>query len=238
MAIGYQAKASGSYAAAIGYSNISQGYSSFSAGYDNTVTGDMSIALGALCTASGLNSVSRTSVAIGYQTTASGGGDIAIGDRSDTRGIYGKLAHASGFAGGAGTAQQGQIVLYGATTDATAKVLSSGYSPSVAADATNQVILPNNSAYSFSGTIVARQQAADGTACAAWKVEGLIRREGSAGTTTLVGSTVTAISNTPSWGMALSADTTNGGLKIEATGAASTDIRWVATIHTSEVTYA
>ena len=58
---------------------------------------------------------------------------------------------------------------------------------------TNQIVLPNNSAYSFSGTIVARQQAADGTACAAWKVEGLIRREGSAGTTTLVGSTVTEL---------------------------------------------
>jgi hypothetical protein len=66
----------------------------------------------------------------------------------------------------------------------------------------------------------------------------LIRREGSAGTTTLVASTVTAIDNTPSWALALSADTTNGGLKIEATGAAATNIRWVATVQTSEVTYA
>ena len=37
--------------------------------------------------------------------------------------------------------------------------------------------------------------------------------------------------------MALSADTTNGGLAITMTGAASTNIRFVATIHTSEVTY-
>jgi hypothetical protein len=43
---------------------------------------------------------------------------------------------------------------------------------------TNQIILPNNSAYAFHGTIVARQQASAGTACAAWKIEGLIRREG------------------------------------------------------------
>ena len=102
----------------------------------------------------------------------------------------------------------------------------------------NQIILPNNSAYAFHGTIVARQKAGDGTASAAWKVEGLIRREGSAGTTVLVNSATTVLDNTPSWGLALSADTTNGGLKIEATGAASTNIRWVATIHTSEVTYA
>jgi hypothetical protein len=101
----------------------------------------------------------------------------------------------------------------------------------------NQIILPNNSAYAFHGTIVARQQASAGTACAAWKVEGLIRREGSAGTTVLVNSATTVLDNTPAWGMALSADTTNGGLKIEVTGAAATNIRWVATIHTSEVTY-
>jgi len=35
--------------------------------------------------------------------------------------------------------------------------------------------------------------------------------------------------------VALSADTTNGGLKIEVTGIAATNLRWVATVHTSEV---
>ena len=38
--------------------------------------------------------------------------------------------------------------------------------------------------------------------------------------------------------IALTADTTNGGLKIEVTGAASTNIRSVATVNTSEVAYA
>jgi hypothetical protein len=121
------------------------------------------------------------------------------------------------------------------TTNATAEALTSNNS---AASTTNQIILQNNSAFAFHGTIVARQQASGGTASAAWKIEGLIRREGSAGTTTLVNSATTVLDNTPSWGMALSADTTNGGLKIEVTGAASTNIRWVATIHTSEVIYA
>ena len=126
------------------------------------------------------------------------------------------------------------MVLTIATTDATPKTLTTFLTtPS----ATNQIILPNNSAYAFHGTIVARQQASAGTACAAWKVEGLIRREGSAGTTVLVNSATTVLDNTPAWGMALSADTTNGGLKIEVTGAAATNIRWVATINTSEVTY-
>jgi hypothetical protein len=66
----------------------------------------------------------------------------------------------------------------------------------------------------------------------------LIRREGSAGTTVLVNSALTIIDNTPGWNLALSADTTNGGLAVTFTGAAATNIRAVATINTSEVTYA
>ena len=134
-----------------------------------------------------------------------------------------------------GSSQTGMHVLIADTTDATAEALTANNDT---AGSDNQVVLPNNSAFAFSGTIVARQQAADGTACAAWKVEGLIRREGSAGTTVLVNSATTVLDNTPSWGMALSADTTNGCLKLEVTGAAATDLRWVVTIDTSEVTYA
>ena len=131
--------------------------------------------------------------------------------------------------------QGAYFVLGHNTTNATPIALNtSTWTPS----ATNQITLLNNSAITFSGTVVARQQSADGTASAAWKVEGLIRREANAGSTVLVASTVTAINNTPSWGLALTADTSFGCLKIEATGASSTDIRWVATINTSEVTYA
>jgi hypothetical protein len=126
------------------------------------------------------------------------------------------------------------VRLFSDTTDATPEALTSN---NAAAGTTNQVILPNNSAYAFHGTIVARQQASQGTASAAWKIEGLIRREGNAGATVLVNSATTVLDNTPDWGMALSANTTNGGLKIEVTGAAATNIRWVATVHTSEVTY-
>jgi hypothetical protein len=53
----------------------------------------------------------------------------------------------------------------------------------------------------------------------------------------LVASAINTISNVPGWTLALTADTTNGALAITTTGAA-TNIRWVATIQTSEVTYA
>ena len=141
---------------------------------------------------------------------------------------------ASASAAAATAANLKQAKLGTDTTDDTPEALTTD---SLAAGSTNQVILPNDSAYIFHGTIVAREQASDGTDCAAWKVEGLIRREGSAGTTVLVNSVTTIIDNTPAWDITLLADTTNGGLEIRATGAASTNIRWAATINTSEVTY-
>jgi hypothetical protein len=104
--------------------------------------------------------------------------------------------------------------------------------------ATNQVSLVNSSAISFTGLVTARQKASAGTASAAWKIEGLIRREANAASTTLVASTVTAIDNTPGWTVALSADTTNGALAIQVTGASSTLIVWTASVDTSEAVYA
>lgn len=252
----------GSGAMALGGSYAS-GTDSFAAAVANNTssygaTGANSVAIGTLAKATSTSSVAigntatstnSYSVAIGgylpqaterYAVAIGGGGfnlgaiansahSVAIGDSASTNGIQGR------FAFGMYEAQQGLFMLARSTTDATATALTLG---SGSPRNNNQIILPNNSAYAFSGTVVARQQASGGTASAAWKVEGLIRREGTAGTTTLVASTVTAISNVPGWTLALSADTTNGGLAITATGAAATNIRWVATIQTSEVTYA
>lgn len=261
-AIGFNAAvgSSGAYAAAIGqaYANGSDSFaaaitnntSSYGATGANSVSiGDLakstnsnSLALGNTVTSSGPNSAvlggasnvasgSGATVIGGVSNTADGTNSTAKGYYGDTHGIQGK--HATGIYW---NNQQGAHYVLGyTTTSATPIALNSTvWTP----NATNQVVLPNNSVYAFHGTIVARQKAGDGTACAAWKVEGLIRREANAGTTVLVNSATTVLDNTPNWGMALSADTTNGCLKIEATGAASTNIRWVASIHSSEITYA
>ena len=264
VAIGHSSGGSGSQAVtgsgamALGGSYAS-GADSFAAAITNNTssygaTGANSVALGNLAKASGSKafcfsntstaSGSNSAVIGGASNTASGTGsgiiggssNIADGELSTAKGYYTRtngirLKHATGVYP---NMQGAYYVLGYSTTNATPIALNtSSWTPS----ATNQIILPNNSAYSFSGTIVARQQASAGTACAAWEIKGLIRREGSAGTTVLVNSATTVLDNTPSWGMALSADTTNGGLKIQVTGAASTNIRWVATINTSEVTY-
>jgi hypothetical protein len=240
VAMGYQAKATGNYAVAIGSAQATGSDYGVSIGYRARSAGHSTVAIGREAGLSGSGSESATvgafsyssgsqSLALGYSVQATGFGSTAIGRYAKTGGIIGKYAFAY-----AENTQQGKYVLHYTTTDATATALTT---PGTAASSTNQVILPNNSAYAFHGTIVARQQASQGTACAAWKIEGLIRREGSAATTVLVNSATTVLDNTPVWGMALSADTTNGGLKIEVTGAAATNIRWVATCHTSEVTY-
>ena len=216
IALGWRAKASGTFGTSIGY--------------QTQATAGNSVAVGRSCVASG-----SQSTALGYQSLASGEYSTAIGRNAKAE-LIGKLAYAAADFGASSLySQTGIYVLLADTTDATAEALTTNRST---VSSNNQIILANNAAYAFHGTIVARQQASGGTASAAWKVEGLIRREGSAGTTVLVNSATTVLDNTPSWGMALSADTTNGGLAITVTGEASTNIRWVATIHTSEVTYA
>ena len=222
-------------ALAIGSISKATGSASVAIGRQNSAGGTRSLALGNLSNASGTGSVAiGCGSAIGFGANASGTDAIAFGDSAIASQIK-KYAFAGWGSASAGSSQMGILLLCKQTTDNTATVLTSDTG---VAGTSNQVILSNSSAYAFTGTVVARQQAADGTASAAWKIEGLIRREGTAGSTTLVASTVTAISNVPGWTLALSADTTNGGLAVTATGAAATDIRWVATVQTSEVIYA
>jgi len=102
----------------------------------------------------------------------------------------------------------------------------------------NQLQVPSYGAIAFDGMIVARGQgSASNTDSAAWKVEGLIRRENAASTTVLVNYVISTISNSPNWGIALSADTTNGALSVLVTGQASTNIKWVCTLRSSETVY-
>ena len=249
VAIGTGSTASGTGSIALGTAN-SAGTASFAAAiafdhsaYGATAANSASIGQFTKATSSGAMAFGGTfatasgsqALAIGRNCVAGQQGSVAMGQQSSSV-IAGKFAYSSTNFAATGDSQLGICVLRQSTTDATPKAMLTD-NPALSASTTNQIILPNNSAFSFLGTIVARQQASAGTASAAFKIEGLIRREGSAGTTVLVNSTTTVLDNTASWAVALTADTTNGGLKIAVTGAASTNIRWVANISTSEVTY-
>ena len=167
---------------------------------------------------------------------------VGGGQYGSTRGIVGFVAFsASGNPFGTGStanspSQSGLLVLARQTTDATPTVLASNSS---AASGTNQVILPNNSAYYFKGSVIANVTgAANG---AAWSFEGAIMRGANAASTVLIGTPmlnrVAVSSGASAWSIAITADTTNGGLAITVTGIAATTIRWVAKLETTEVTY-
>ena len=262
LALGYSANVAGLRATALTNSRAS-GADSFAAAIANNTstygaTGANSVAIGDLSKATGTNAVciSNTSTASGNNSavlggssgTASGSSATVIGGSSNTasgvrstaKGYYGNadgitLKHATG---GGPNKQGAYYVLSYSSTDATPIALNTdSWTP----NATNQIILPNNSAYSFSGTIIARQQAADGSNYASWEIKGALLRDANAASTVLGNGIINKLYSTSgaaAWAIALTADTTSGGLKIEATGAAATDIRWVATVNTSEVTYA
>jgi len=200
-----------------------------------------SVAIGRAATASAV-----TSLSIGANSTASGSYSTAIGYYSNSSGNnsmsfnafgYAREINKYGFGSGAtfGGSQFGILPLCVITTTSTPTLLTSDLG---SAGSLNQLIIQDNSAYTFSILVSAREKASIGTNAAAWKIEGLIRREGNASTTTIVGTpTTTVISNVPGWAVAVSADTSNGCLAITVTGSA-TSIYWQALATTVEVTYA
>ncbi len=248
------ASGSDSFAAAIADNSATYGAtgaSSVAIGRLAKATGQDAIAIGDTTTASGTNAIAFGNMAVASATKSTvigGDGNVASGGKSVAIGGYYaeareecKIAFGGGYIGvdvATNAYQAGLLCMGAATTDATATVLRSS---NAAASATNQIILPNNSAYSFSGTIIARQSAAAGSNYASWEVKGALLRDANAASTVLGNGIVNklfATAGAAAWDIALTADTTNGGLAITATGAAATSIRWVATISTSEVTYA
>jgi hypothetical protein len=222
VAIGPFAKATGTEAIA-----LSGGYAQ----------GVKSISIG-----SSSHATSTYGCAVGYDTTAVGSA-LALGTTANAQAAYstaihrskaeqqGKIAFSGIFFGAIGDAQGGSFVLVADTTDATATVLTSNNGT---ASSTNQIVAASDTCITFDGTITAMQNGAQ--AYASWKIEGLLVNDG--GTTSLVNSATTVISNADGWGMALTADTGNNALAITVTGEASHNIRWVANIRTTEVTYA
>ncbi len=217
-----------------------QTYSVIGGGRNNAIssTGAYSSILG------GFNhsvSASYGAVIGGYQQTSNSNyGTVLNGSGGTTRAITGNLVFtASDFplgVVGSGFTQSASLILARQTTDATATVLTS---TSGGAGTTNQVILPNNSAYYFKGSVIANVTGGGNTK--AWAIEGAIKRGANAASTALVGTaTVTsayADVGAATWAIAVTADTTNGGLAVTFTGQAATTIRCVAKLETTEVTF-
>jgi len=244
IAMGKQAKTTAANAVCVGTtSSATQIYASVLGGYFNTASGTFSVvAGGAFNSAIGTYSfvTGNVNAARGPYSSIIGGSSndiqttasyaIASGQYANAT-IIGQKVHASGRFSGDGDAQGSTFILRADTTDATATVLTANNST---AGTTNQIVAASDTCITFDGTITAMQNGAQ--AYASWKIEGLLVNDG--GTTTLANSATTVIQNLSSWGMALSADNTNNALAITVTGEAAHNIRWVANIRTTEVTYA
>jgi len=239
LAGGYDNKASASYSAvAGGQGNFATGNSSFvGGGIDNQANNLSSVVAGGrLNVASGDYSAiggGREHIANSAFSTVSGG---AYGS---TRGVIGY--HAFPACNGpilpvpGGLSQAGLLVLGAETTNATPTVIRSNTS---AASTTNQLILPNNSAYYVFGYAIANVTGAGDTK--SWIMSATIKRGANAASTTVVGSLVASQqgdAGASTWDIALTADTTNGGLAVTVTGQAGTTIRWVCKLETTEVAY-
>jgi len=220
-------------------------------GDTNSVTGSGgAIGGGEVNTVSGL----RGTIAGGIENTASGqnasitGGannqataknsTVVGGTYGTTRGIIGYTAfpsHDSPIAAALGVSQSGLVILGRETTNNSSVRLRTN---TLASSTNNQLILANNSAVYFRGTVIANVTGGGDTK--SWTFDGQIKRGANAAATTLTGSTVSSPygdAGAAGWVVALSADTTNGGLAVTVTGAVSDTVRWVCRLETVEVAY-
>jgi len=228
-----------------GRQNTASGLSAFVGGggwigdgtvYPNTASGAASVVAGGVGNAS---SGQGSFIGGGFQNISNARYTSSFGRQATTRSINGNTVFAAqdgGIASAVGLTQAGLLLLARQTTDATPTVLASDPN---SAGTTNQVILPNNSAYYIKGRIIAGVTGGGNTS--AWTFECAIKRGASASTTAIVSSPIYTVvaqdSGASTWAIAVSADTTNGGLAVTVTGQASTTIRWVCKVETTEMTY-
>ena len=204
----------------------------------NTASGGASVAIGdgsAIASNSGsiaigqfANAAGSNAVAFGNSTTATNSRSFVSGVGTNDLGDIGHWVWESFPITSSSDNQSGIFLLIGQTTDATPLQLTVNAGP---ASTVNLGNLQNNSAFhghvecsafsSASGDLATWNDGASGT---------VIQRGANAAATNLRLGTLSstyASAGASTWTVAESADTTNGGLEILATGAASTTIHWV-----------
>jgi hypothetical protein len=219
-----------------GQSNSATGSTAVvSGGSSNTASGTFSNVSGGIGnTASG----SRSAVLSGDTNLANGQYSVILG------GIYGTARQMIGYAAQSGAnpftgttvgmVQTGSMLLGMVTTNNSSKTMSSD---GLSAGFTRNVLtLQDNSAMFFKGAVIANVTGAGDTK--SWTFEGQIKRGSGASTTVLTGSTVTVgyeDTGASAWTLSLSANTTDGSLRVSGVGAVSDTVRWVCKLETTEV---
>ena len=202
----------GTNSIAIGLNNKSSGAYSVSLGAAGLASGDSSIALGSSVTATGVNSVVLGNNAVSTQN--------------------GKYTFANGRFLANGDAQFGKIVLR-AQNSSTATILTSD---GAAASTTNQLIVATGQSMVIQGTLIAKQSGNGNIT--AYNITGAVSNNGgilsSTGLAlTLIGTDSIGLGAAPT----IALDTVNKAVKITS-GWTGAQTRYVATLNTTEVTFA
>lgn len=218
---------------AIGARNIASADGSIAIGQGNTSSGTLSVALGM-----SLRSRGVCSTAFGFGGEAAGYYSTVIGKNAFTDKKF-QVAFGFDSRNGQplGESQASILGFVGITTDATLAQLFLG-------DVSNErATIPNSTTWAADIDIVARSSG--GTENAYFKRRLVIQKGTTAASTALIGTVQTVGTDIGSANMlliatpiTLTADTTNGALKLEVTGIAATNIRWVAKVSLVEVGYA
>jgi hypothetical protein len=173
------------------------------------------------------------SVAIGSgaETAVTAPGSLAIGLQSLARN-QGGVVQASGRFASNGDAQAGRYLLRSNTINATpAELFIDGTGGSV------RLELPDDSTWTFKITVTGHRTDL-GNGHAGYTAAGVIYRAAGAATTSIQGAVnkVVLAESNPAWDINISADTTNGSLRITVTGETGKIIRWLALVETVEIT--
>lgn len=218
-----------------GYRNTASNTSATVAGGDqNTASGSESfVGGGSSNTASGqyanvpggnsnMATAQASSVLWGTNNQATGLYSAASGLQATTRSVLGMRS----FAYGSGK-QDDRLLLKRSTTDATPSTLTVD---GAAASTTNTFTIPATRAYCVNVKVVARNTSTGDSK--SWKAEGTVKNI--SGTTSLVAaitpSVISEDAGAAAWTVAITADNALDCLKIEVTGAAATNIDWVAVV--------
>lgn len=239
--------ASGSNSVIVGNDSIASANGAVALGFQNQATNTFAAALGGSgCIASGSASVAVGSAvfATGLRSSAIGGNantadgtnsSIVGGIQAITRGITNAEARACGNFTVTGDCQRTRHLMRRQTTDATANVVltTDGAGPG----ANNLPILGNNIAAGFQGSVMARNIATG--AMGFYTISGALKRGANAAATALVGApTVTTIQQEAGLAgivVAVVADAAAGGLNIQVTGLAATNIDWQGDLTINEL---
>ena len=160
------------------------------------------------------------------------GGNILVGSGAISRGLTNVNAFSSGNFAAAGDAQSGLYILRRTSNSITPSELTT---TGVAGDGLNQIVLPNNSTYSFRILVTARATTSQNEG--GWEFYGVVNRNASASSIAIKVVNKTKIwSSVSGYDVNVGVNVTYGALQVLVNAADSNPVRFVARVETVEIT--